>query len=239
MTENVKGNNQESKIKNEKKEIKSKIKSKKTKKRSFKKLMSALEPREQVIRAVGGGLIGVLSIVAITYILWGIITTTSILYAGNIFDVMSMGNGFNSLMGVWALSFTPLTSLNAINENWVDSWYYYLMPAILAGLFMGITCKRIGTSILGGIFFIFWGITIPIIFVFVLSTLGICDPVIVDSALASLLDEPLKKWNFDNLLSFFQGNIFLTWSIIGTIELAIIVIIIAIVIGGLIQLISK
>ena len=55
-------------------------------------------------------------------------TDDSILFVGAMFDKLSMGNGFNGLMGVWCLSFTPLTSLDVLVPNWQDNWYYFLIP---------------------------------------------------------------------------------------------------------------
>jgi len=218
---------------------KKKGKTKKPKKKKTRKLMNLPEPSQQVLRAAGGGLLGVLSVVALTYILWGIITDNSILYAGSMIDMLSMGNGFNALMGVWALAFTPLTSLNSINKFWMDNFIYTLIPVLVAGVTIGITTKRIATAILGGIFFIFWGIIIPVLFVYVFSVFGVCDPAIVDSILVGILNKPLDNWNYDWLFPLFGNNIFIAWSVAGSIELGLIAIIIAIPIGAILQLITK
>lgn len=212
---------------------------KKPKKKKPKSFKSIVEPREQVVRAVGGGLAGVLAIVALNYILWGINTSDSIIYAGFMIDTLSMGNMFNSMLGVWALSFTPLTSLSSMMSNWMDSWYYIFIPIIFAGIVVGISTKRVGNAVLGGVFFIFWGIVLPILFVFIFSVMGLTDPPLLEAVLTGILYEPLSQWNYDFLLDLLGGNIFLSWTIAGTLEIGIIVIVIAIIIGGIIQVIKR
>ncbi|MHA1438498.1 MAG: hypothetical protein ACTSPD_13060 [Promethearchaeota archaeon] len=102
-TEDVKADSSKKEI-----EFKPKIKKKKKpkKKRKSKGFLSVADPRKQTVRAVGGGLLAVITVVAITYALWGIITDKSILYAGFMIDTLSMGKMFNSFLGVWALSYT-------------------------------------------------------------------------------------------------------------------------------------
>jgi len=204
--------------------------------KKYKKLLKLPEPSQQMLRAVGGGLMGVLAQIALTYILWGIATDESILYAGFIIDVSSMGNPFNALAGVWALSFTPLTVIDKIMLNWTDLWLYIFIPILVAGVIVGITGKRLFTCLIGGLFFIFWGIMIPLIMTYMLSIFGIMDPAIIDGFLFPLLNEPMSNWNYGWLYNLFN-NIFVSWSIAGTLEIGLIVTGIASLIGFFIQLI--
>ena len=197
------------------------------------------DPSQQILRAAGGGLLGVFTVVALTYVLWGIITEESLLYAGAMIDTLSMGDGFNSLLGVWALSFSPLTSLNDLYPNWMDIWYYILIPIIIAGLVMALITKRISTSILGGVFFIFWGITLPILFVYVLPVFGIGDPPLINSILYGILNETIENWLYGGLFDLTGENLFLSWIIAGTIEYSIIVILVSLPFSAIIQIISK
>jgi hypothetical protein len=215
-----------------------KNKKKRKKKKSMKKLMGIPEPREQVIRAAGGGLAGVLSLVALTYILWGIMTDDSILYAGRMFDILSMGNGFNSFLGIWALAFTPFTSMGDVLIDWQDNLLYVMVPLLFSGLTIGITTKRLSTAILGGIFFVFWGFVIPILFVYIFSIFGVFDPVIVDAILGGILEKPLNNWNYGWIMSIFN-NIYISWSGAGAIELGIMVTIISLPFAGILQLIKR
>jgi len=213
------------------------IKLKKEQKK-YKKLVAMPEPTQQILRAAGGGLIGILVIVALTYIMWGILTDESILYAGAMIDTLSMGNAFNSLLGVWALAFTPLTSIGHIITNWGEIWYYTIIPILIAGLIIGLTTKRFSTAILGGIFFMFWGIVLPIMFVYIFSVFSIFDPTLLDSLLVGMLNGPLDQWNYEWLLPIFNNNIFLTWTAAGALEYGLIVTGIAIIISLPIQLIK-
>ncbi|MFW6310759.1 MAG: hypothetical protein ACOC1K_00825 [Nanoarchaeota archaeon] len=226
-------------MKKKKEKVKeNKEKKRKKKPKSMKKLMNIPEPREQIIRAAGGGFAGVLSMVALTYILWGIMTDDSILYAGFMLDTLSMGNGFNSFLGIWALSFTPFTSIGDILINWQDNLLYVMIPLIFSGLVIGITTKRLTTAILGGIFFIFWGFVLPILFVYLFSIFGVFDPVIVDAILGGILEQPLNSWNYDWLLSLFN-NLYISWSAAGALEIGIVVTVIALPIAGILQLIKR
>ncbi len=211
-------------------------KKKKTKKP---KLSRIIEPRKKLVRAVGGGLLGVLSVVALTYAMWGFITEDSIMTVGVMFDVLSMGNSFNAFLGVWAISFTPLTSLYYLKPNWMDNLLMTLIPIAFAGFTIGITTRRIGTAILGGIFFVFWGIVLPILFVYIFSVFGLSDPALLDAILMSLLEEPLKKWNYDMFLHIFNNNIFISWCAAGTLEMSLLITVIAIPVAGIIQLLGK
>ncbi|MFO8019318.1 MAG: hypothetical protein R6U96_11825 [Promethearchaeia archaeon] len=221
-----------------KKSKKKKKEKPKKKPKSMKRLMSIPEPREQALRAAGGGLAGVLSVVALTYILWGIMEDESILYAGFMLDTLSMGNGFNAFLGMWALSFTPFTSIGAILVNWQDNLLYVMIPILFSGCVIGITTKRLTTAILGGIFFIFWGFVLPILFVYLFSIFGVFDPVIVNATLAGILENPLNSWNYDWLLGIFN-NLYITWSAAGALELGVLATVIALPFAGILQLIKR
>jgi len=211
----------------------------KKERKKFRKLANRPEPSQAVVRAAGSGLLGVLAVTAVTYVFWGILTSDSILYAGTMIDFLSMGNMVNGMMGVWALSFTPLTSISVIIPNWTDIWYWTLVPLLLSGLLMALLCKRIKIGLLGGVFFIFWGFVIPMFGVFILGVFGITDPVILDSALSGILGEPMSSWNYDWLMPFFSNNIFISWSAAGAIEAGLIVTGITVLFTALIQLVSK
>ncbi len=229
-------------IKKEKpKAVKGKKQKEKTSKKKTKriKLSRVIEPRKKLIRAVGGGFLGVLSVVALTYALWGFITEDSIMVVGAMFDVLSMGKGFNAFLGVWALAFTPLTSLEVLDPNWTDNLLLALLPILFAGVIIGTTTRRIGTAILGGVFFVFWGVVLPILFVYVFSIFGVSDPALLDAILISLFEEPLKNWPFDLLMYIFNDNIFISWSVAGTLEMSLIVTIVALPFAGIIQLLGK
>jgi len=211
----------------------------KKERKKFRKMANRPEPSQAVVRAAGSGLLGVLAVTAITYVFWGILTSDSILYAGAMIDFLSMGNTVNGMMGVWALSFTPLTSISVIMPNWADIWYWTLIPLLLSGLLMALLCKRIKIALLGGVFFIFWGFVIPVLGVFILGVFGIADPVILDSALLGILGEPMSSWNYGWIMPFFNNNIFISWSGAGAIELGLIVMGFAVLFSAPIQALSK
>jgi len=109
----------------------------------------------------------------------------------------------------------------------------------LAGVFLGLVVKRFKTALLGGVFFVFWGVVLPILFVFVFSIFGMFDPPLLDAVLYGILHEPLDAWNYNWLMQIFNNNLFIAWSIAGTLELAIIITVIALPFAGLMQLIKK
>lgn len=209
----------------------------KKKRKKFKKYLKLPEPKENMLRAVGGGLLGVLAQVALTYILWGIATDESILYLGYMIDFTTAGNPLNALAGIWALSFSPITTFGIIIKNWGEVWYYLFIPIIVAGVAVGTTGKRILTTIFGVLFFIFWGMVIPILMVFVFSIFGLFDPVLIDSFLLPILNEPMNAWAYGWIYDL-SGNLFLSWTVAGTLEIGLFITIIALPIGALIQLIK-
>lgn len=211
----------------------------KKERKKFRKLANRPEPSQAVVRAVGSGFLGVLGVTAITYVFWGILTSDSILYAGAMIDYLSMGNTVNGMMGVWALSFTPLTSITVIIPNWAEIWYWTFIPLLLSGLLMALLCKRIKIALLGGAFFVFWGIVLPMLGVFILGVFGIADPAILDGVLIGILGEPMSSWNYDWLMPLFSNNIFISWSAAGAIELGLIVTGIAVLFTAPMQALSK
>jgi hypothetical protein len=211
-------------------------KKRKKDRKKFKKLVDLPEPSEAIMRAVGSGFLGVLAVVCWTYVLWGIAQDDNILHAGAMIDQLSMGNPFNALLGVWSLSFTPLTSINYIIPNWGDIFYYTLIPLLIAGILIGVITKRLKLAILGGLFFIFWGIVLPVLSVFILPIIGLFDPTLVDSVLIGILAGPLSEWNYDWLMPIFGNNLFVSWSAAGAIEVGLVVMIIALPIGGIRQI---
>ena len=227
-------------IKQEKSSTKKAQKRLKKERKKFKKMVALPEPSEQVLRAVGGGFLGVLAIVVWTYVLWGISSDNNIIYAGVMIDQMSMGNPFNAMIGVWALSFTPLTSINEIIPNWGDVWYYTFIPLLIAGLLVATFTKRIKLALLGGLFFAFWGIVLPVLSVYILAVIGLFDPAIVDGILIGILAQPLEKaWLAPNLMAIFGNNLFIGWSAAGAIEATLIVTLIGVILAAPIQLLKR
>ena len=223
-------------------QIQAKKSEKKLKKerKKFRKLAARPEPGQQVLRAAGGGLLGVFAVVCWTYVLWGIFSDQNILYAGAMFDQLSMGNPWNAMLGVWALSFTPLTSLHVIFPNWLDVFYVILIPLLIAGLLIALITKRIKLSILGSLFFMFWGIVLPVLSVYVLPIIGIFDPALVDGELIGILAQPMNSaWLAPKLMPIFGNNLFISWSAAGTIEATLIVMLLALVLSAPIQLLKR
>ena len=214
------------KPKKEKKVKKEKIKkSKKPKKpTSFQRYE---EPKKMMINAIGGSFLAVLSLVFFNYIFWGF-SDENLINKAVMLDNLSLGNPFNAVMGIWALSFTPFTALAVLAPAWFTEWYWFMIPLIVAGLIMAISTKRIGYTLISGVFFIFWAIVLPLIFVLVLPLFGVGDPIVVDLALTGILDDAISNWTpLHYWINSIFNNVFLTWCFFGAIELGLFVILVA------------
>ncbi len=216
---------QESEEKEEEKEdLKPVEKEKKKKEKKPKKPKSYKrydEPRKLMISAVGGGFLAVLSIVFLTYIFWHL-TGESLIHMSEMLDNLSKGNTINAVLGIWALSFTPFTSLGVLAPNWVNDWYFFIIPVIVSGLIIALSTKKIAYTLVTGFFFIFWAIVMPLIFFFIFPLFGLCDPVIVDAVLAAILEDAIASWTPVHLwLNSILNSVFLTWCISGAIEIGL------------------
>lgn len=172
-------------------------------------------------RAIKGAFYGVLSILIINYLIF-CLEDDSLLSRTEIFQYYSHGSVFNDIVGLWAVSFTPISSLNTINPAWVEDVIIYLAPGLVAGLFIAVNVKSVKWAPVAGLFFIMWGILLPMVFILILPLFGsMVDPTAINSSLISAFSDVYTNFN-----AFYSGiitlldNIYLGWCIAGTLEIA-------------------
>ena len=119
-------------------------------------------------------------------------------------------------------------------KDWAEIWYYIFIPIIVAGVVVGITSKRLFTGLLGGLFFIFWGIVIPLLMVTVFSVFGLFEPALIDAILIPIVQEPMSSWNYDIFFDL-TNSYFLSWIFAGVIEMGGVVMLFSLIISQLIQ----
>lgn len=171
-------------------------------------------------RAIKGAFYAVISILIINYLIF-CLEDDSLLSRAEIFQYYAHGSVFNDIVGLWAVSFTPITSLEVVAPAWVEDVIIYLAPALVAGLFMAVNVKSVKWAPVAGLFFVMWGILLPMIFVLIFPLFSIVDPTAINASLISAFSDVYTNFN-----AFYSGiiglvdSIFLGWCISGTLELA-------------------
>jgi len=176
--------------------------------------------KEMMKKAIKGAFFAVASILIINYLIF-CIEDDSLLARTAIFTPYSQGSIFNEVLGLWAVSFTPISSFSLIVPEWMEDFYIYLAPAIVAGFLISLNVKSVKWALVGGIFFIVWAIVLSMIFILVLPWFGIVDPASINASLISAYSDVYTSFNgFYLTLINLTNSIFLGWTIAGSIELA-------------------
>ena len=147
-------------------------------------LFAETDVREMWYKSIVAGFIGSCSMVFISYLIY-CFTSSSILERTFIFTAYSNGNVFNEFVGLWTATFTPISGFNSFLPKWLNDWYLYLAPTLVASLIVGGYVKNIKYSLLGVVFFVFFSILIPFIFLEVLPVFNLLDPSAIDGGLLS------------------------------------------------------
>jgi hypothetical protein len=206
-------------------------------------LYDIVDAKVMLQKALLGSFLGVLAITFISYLVF-CLEDASILSRTGIFTPYSHGNPINEVLGYWAVSFTPITSLETIVPDWTDDFYIYLAPAMVAGLAIALKTKSIKWSLVGGVFFIMWGILLPLVFMFILPIFGLVDPTSINASLVSGYGDVYGSFNgfYTGIITMFQ-SVFLGWVIAGTLETAAVVTVVslpfALIFGVLQKLFSR
>lgn len=176
--------------------------------------------KAEMLKALKGGFLGCTIMLFINYLIY-CLEDASLFSRCAIFSYYSHGSVFNDVLGLWAVSFTPISSLSIIAPEWVEDFYIYLAPAMVGGLFIAINTKNPKWSLVSGLFFLMWGILLPLIFAYILPWFGIVDPTAINSSLISAF--PDVYTNFNGVYTFFINtfqSVFLGWCFAGSIEYA-------------------
>ena len=186
------------------------------------------DSKERMGKAIIGSFLAVLSILFIQYLIY-CLEDNALLSMTNVFTYYSHGEMSNEILGLWAVSFTPISSLGTIAPEWFNDWILFIAPAMIAGLCIAVKTKSVKWSLVGGLFFILWGILLPMIFVYILPIFGIVDPTSVNSGLISAYSGVYEGFNpfYLSIINLFQ-SVFMGWCIAGSIELAGLAVIFAI-----------
>lgn len=184
-------------------------------------LYEEVDVRLMWYRAILAGFLATLSMIIISYLIY-CFTDDSILTRTYIFTIYSNGNVMNEVIGIWTVTYTPITAFNSLVEDWLDNWYLHFAPTIFASVFIGGMVKNVKYSLLGVFFFFFFSMILPFIFLVFLPVFNVMDPSSVDGGLISAY--PTVIANFTTVSTYFSGLthcIFLGWTVQGSIELAL------------------
>ena len=99
-------------------------------------LFAETDVREMWYKSIVAGFIGSCSMVFISYLIY-CFTSSSILEWTFIFTAYSNGNVFNEFVGLWTATFTPISGFNSFLPKWLNDWYLYLAPTLVASLIVG------------------------------------------------------------------------------------------------------
>ncbi|MHA1340471.1 MAG: hypothetical protein ACTSRZ_09610 [Promethearchaeota archaeon] len=176
--------------------------------------------KEMLKKAIKGAFFGVCSILIINYLIF-CLEDESLLARTTIFTSYSQGSIYNEVLGLWAVSFTPISSLSVIVPDWFENFYIYLASPIIAGFFIALNVKSVKWALVGGIFFIVWSVLLSMVFILILPWFGIVDPASINASLISAFSDVYNSFNaFYLSLVSITNSVFLGWSIAGSIELA-------------------
>ena len=202
-------------------------------------LSAEIDVREYWYKAISAGFIASIFMVIVGYLLY-CFTDDTILSRTAIFTAYSNGNVFNEVMGMYTVTYTPITALEGIVPDWSDDWYLHLMPTLFAAVLMGGIVKKTKYVILSAGFFIFFGIILPFAYLTILPVFDLLDPSSVDGSLLSAYPTVIEslwlvpRWIADNTHSVFVG-----WCVGGAIELGLFAMVFAIVLGWVFGILSR
>jgi hypothetical protein len=184
-------------------------------------LFEETDVRAMWYKSIIAGLVGCLSMVFIAYLIY-CFSSKSILSLTTVFSVYSNGNVFNEFVGLWTATFTPISGLNSFVPGWLNDWYLYLAPVVVAALIIGVSVKNLKYSFLGVIFFIFFSILIPLIFLFILPMFNLLDPSSIDGGLIAAYPSVVSGlWSLPQWVMNISHSVFLGWNVAGGIELGL------------------
>ncbi len=185
-------------------------------------LFAETDVREMWYKSIVAGFIGSCSMVFISYLIY-CFTSSSILERTFIFTAYSNGNVFNEFVGLWTATFTPISGFNSFLPKWLNDWYLYLAPTLVASLIVGGYVKNIKYSLLGVVFFVFFSILIPFIFLEVTT----CVQPVGFQALLMEVSYPrirgllMVLWLIPAWVASITHSIFVGWCTGGALELGL------------------
>ncbi|MHA1871680.1 MAG: hypothetical protein ACTSU2_10035 [Promethearchaeota archaeon] len=197
------------------------------------------DSKEMMGKALVGSFLGVLSILFTAYIIY-CFEDKSILTRATIFNYYAQGNSLNEILGLWAVSFTPISSLGTIAPDWIDDWFYYIAPCLVAGLAIAIKTKSVKWSLVGGLYFIVWGTVLPMVFIYILPIFGLSDPSSINASLISAYSDVYHSFPgvYQGIINLFQ-SIYLGWCIAGSIEIGLVSLIFSLPLALIFNVLSK
>ncbi len=189
--------------------------------------------RKQWRDAILGAFIAVFTIFVITYA-FSYFSDNVISQYINLMEIYSAGQGVNEVMGFWALSYTPVSALNIVSPEWMDEWYMFLAPALVAGLIISVFTKSLKYSLVGGLWFVIFAMILPLFFVIMVPLFGswfsfeTINPMSLNAMLLSIFQDVLAE---NAMVAFFNMTLnspFLGWCMAGALELGGVVILFSI-----------
>ncbi|GAB4324298.1 MAG: hypothetical protein Kow0069_29840 [Promethearchaeota archaeon] len=199
--------------------------------------------RKQFRNAIGGGFLAVLAIFVINYAL-SFFEDNFISEYVQTFEVYSAGQGVNEVLGFWGMSFTPISALNVLNPTWVDDWIVYLAPPLVAGLVIALATRSLKYCLIGSLWFVVWGMVLPLVFVFVLPLFGsisffeAVNPMSLNGALISVFQDVLASNGLVVVFKEMTSSPYLGWVMAGTLEIGGIVTLFSLPFGAIFSLLK-
>ncbi len=184
------------------------------------------DTREKLTKTMRASFFSVLSIFFIAYIIScidGILYLNSPITNSKPFENYSQGLILNEILGVWILAFTPITSFNDITSSWLEALPVFLGPTIFAAIILAIKTKSVKWTVIGGFFFMVWGILFALVFAYILPIFNLVSITSINGAIITAYGNvyvtfnPIYRWICDGLFS----SVFVGWCVAGSIELGL------------------
>ncbi len=174
--------------------------------------------REKLTSAIVGGLFAIVTLTIMAFLV-SCISDTVYATMTEPFSVYSNGSALNEVLSLWAVAVTPFTQLNLIDPTWIADWLYYLLPCAISGVILVAFGKGIKYTLVAGLFFIFWGFLLPVIFTLFLPLFFNVSPTSFNAALATSFPLTLRADPLTNIFIDFS-SLYLGWSFSGAIQMA-------------------
>ena len=191
-------------------------------------LADDIDVRNMWYRAIAGGIVASIMLLFFNYFFYAF-------GAGSFFDqtflltYYSQGKPINEVIGLWAVTYTPLSSFSILDPKWVDDWFSYLGPTMLSAVIIGGFTKNVRYSILGCFFFGLSGIMLAFTFMSVLPFFGVMDPTTIDAGLIATFPNVIENFNqFYSWVYLNSNSVYFGWSVAGSIELSMFAILVAV-----------
>ena len=191
-------------------------------------LADTIDVRQMWYKSIVSGIIASIMLLLFSYFFYAF-KLGSFFDRTFIFTYYSQGKPINEIIGLWAVTYTPISSFSVLNPDWIDDWVRYLGPTILSAVIIGGMTKNVRYALLGCFFFGFAGIMFTFTFMSILPLFGIVDTATIDAGIIAAFPNVIDSFNgFYTWVLRTTNSVYFGWSFAGSLELALFSIIVAV-----------